>query len=282
MRGSTPRPLNRQPRAPSRTASDSGSARHVRASEVRRDAARPPAARTPAAGAPRRWSAPSALDGRELRPAAEPLATGASSATQRAQRAPRGRPHAGAQVGQLGVQPVRAARPAVLLEPPGVGGLAAPRRPRGARRASATSEWTSAATAAASATVACASGTRTSSVPNAGCGRSSHHQRRGSGTARTRRPRQRVGERLPRADRRRHPLARQLLGDLRPDRGEPGVAAVVERRVGGERGDQRAATGAAVVDRERAVGAADGDVDLQRARRAGGARSSPYSSSVSA
>ena len=38
-------------------------------------------------------------------------------------------------------------------------------------------------TAAASATVACASGTRTSSVPNAGCGRSSHHQRRGSGTA---------------------------------------------------------------------------------------------------
>ena len=47
----------------------------------------------------------------------------------------------------------------------------------------AASEWTSAITAAASSTVDWASGTRTSSVPKAGCGRSSHHQRRGSGTA---------------------------------------------------------------------------------------------------
>ena len=45
------------------------------------------------------------------------------------------------------------------------------------------SACTSATTAAASSTVAWASGTRTSSVPKAGCGRSSHHQRRGSGTA---------------------------------------------------------------------------------------------------
>ena len=45
------------------------------------------------------------------------------------------------------------------------------------------SACTSAVTAAASSTVACASGTRSSSVPNAGCGRSSHHQRRASGTA---------------------------------------------------------------------------------------------------
>ena len=50
-------------------------------------------------------------------------------------------------------------------------------------RSQATSAWTTAATAAASSTVACASGTRTSSVPYAGCGRSSHHHRRGSGTA---------------------------------------------------------------------------------------------------
>ena len=40
---------------------------------------------------------------------------------------------------------------------------------------------------------------------------------------------------------------------------------VVERRVGGERGEQRQPRAQAVVDGERAVGAADRDVDLQRA-----------------
>jgi hypothetical protein len=59
-----------------------------------------------------------------------------------------------------------------------------PRSPASWRSASqATSACASAATAPASRSPACASGTRTSSVPNAGCGRSSHHQRRGSGTA---------------------------------------------------------------------------------------------------
>jgi hypothetical protein len=39
----------------------------------------------------------------------------------------------------------------------------------------------------------------------------------------------------------------------------------VVRGVGGERGDQREPGPQAVVDGERAVGAADGDVDLERA-----------------
>src|SRR5205814_1842104 len=46
-----------------------------------------------------------------------------------------------------------------------------------------TSAWTNAAMAAASATVAGVSAARSSSVPNIRWGRSSYHQRRGSGTA---------------------------------------------------------------------------------------------------
>ena len=68
------------------------------------------------------------------------------------------------QVGELGLHPVARRRPAVLFQPPGVG--------RGERLAGIEAlgevggeRLDSAATAAASSTVACASGTRTSSVP---------------------------------------------------------------------------------------------------------------------
>ncbi len=47
----------------------------------------------------------------------------------------------------------------------------------------ATRQCTKAVTAAASSSVVCASHTRTSSVPNVRCGRSSHHHDPGSGTA---------------------------------------------------------------------------------------------------
>ena len=160
------------------------------------------------------------------------------------------------------------------------GRAARPRR--GGSASQAIRAWTSAATAAASSTVACASGTRSSSVPNAGCGRSSHHQRRALGhRARCRPPRQRLGERLPRADRRRDPLARQLLADLRADRGHAGVAPVVERRVRGQRGDQRAARCAARC-RPRATGRPRRPRRGPAARRRAGRRAtSPYSPSVS-
>ena len=109
------------------------------------------------------------------------------------------------------------------------------------------------------------SGTRSSSVPCrvvraqlpppglAGAG----ERRRGGPSAE-------LGALLPRAQRGRHALARQQLADRRPQRGEPGVAAGVKRRVGGERGELGQIGAQRVVDRERAVGAADGDVHLQR------------------
>ena len=114
-------------------------------------------------------------------------------------------------------------------------------------------------TAAASATVACASGTRISSVPKRGCGRTSHHHSAGIGQLGQ--PR---GVVVPALEHRRHALARQQLADRRPDAGQPGVAAGVDRRVGGERGDERQLAAQRVVDRQRPVGAAHRDVDLQR------------------
>ena len=85
---------------------------------------------------------------------------------------------AGREIGQLTVDAAVAGGPSVLLDPPARrrGG----RSPASWRSASrATSAWTTATTAAASATVVWVSGTRTSSVPKAGFGRSSHHQEAG-------------------------------------------------------------------------------------------------------
>ena len=76
-------------------------------------------------------------------------------------------------------------------------------------------------------------------------------------------PAQRVREPLPARDRRRHALALQVDRDRRADRGQPGVAAGVERRVGGERGQLGQVRAQRVVDRERAVRAAERDVQVQ-------------------
>ena len=85
---------------------------------------------------------------------------------------------------------------------------------------------------------------------------------RGSGTARRRRPSPAPRRTRPSSDRGRHALPREQVGDQRADRGKPGVAPVVEGRVGGERGELRQVRAQGVVDGERAVGAADRDVDL--------------------
>ena len=68
---------------------------------------------------------------------------------------------------------------------------------------------------------------------------------------------------LPGEQLRRDALARQHLGDDRPPRRHPRIAAGVKRRVRGERGQLGKTRAQGVVDRQRAIGAADGDVDLQ-------------------
>ena len=77
-------------------------------------------------------------------------------------------------------------------------------------------------------------------------------------------PGERLRERVPGGDRGRDALARELLADLGADRGHAGVRP---RGTGRWRRARRSAGAGpqAVVDGERAVGAADGDVDLERA-----------------
>ena len=118
---------------------------------------------------------------------------------------------------------------------------------------------------AASSTVVCASGTRSSSVPKRGCGRSSHHHELASAVAPDRRPQASAARYSPQIGQRRgHALAGELLGDLRPNRGQAAVAPAVKGSVGGERGDLGQQRAQRVVDAERSIGRADGDVDLER------------------
>ncbi len=94
--------------------------------------------------------------------------------------------------------------------------------------------------------------------------RSSNHQRRASGTVSERSPQvSAVGEPLPARDVGRDALALEVDGDRRADRGQAGVAAGVEGRVGGQRGELGQVRAQRVVDRQRAVGAAERDVQVQ-------------------
>ena len=85
-------------------------------------------------------------------------------------------------------------------------------------------------------------------------------------------PRAGVAERRASAARRRAPPRLRSAGGTpwrgssrrsRAHRGQARVAPLVERRVGGERGDLGQVGAQGVVDGERAVGAADRDVDVQ-------------------
>ena len=136
------------------------------------------------------------------------------------------------------VEAVASGDEAVLRDPPGrrdgelLAGLGA------LAPASVTSACTTAATAAVSPTVVCASATRTSIVPNVGCSRSSHHQRRASGSAPALAPHRSArsnSSQLPSAGG--TPWRGSIAAMLRPHRGQPAVAPLVERRVGGERGE---------------------------------------------
>ncbi len=70
---------------------------------------------------------------------------------------------------------------------------------------------------------------------------------------------------LPGVQHWRYPLAREELRELWTDRRESRVAALVVGRVGGERSEQRQVRTRGVVHGQRALGVADGDVDLERA-----------------
>ena len=134
---------------------------------------------------------------------------------------------------------------------------------RAARRA--TSAWTTAPSAALSATVACASGTRTSSVACTGCRRSSHHHCAGAGHD--------AGAQRPAVGARPAPRGRCSGGgtpwrgsssrELRAHGVQAAVVPVVEGRVGAQRGELGEVRAHRVVDGQRPVGAAHGDVDVQ-------------------
>ena len=79
------------------------------------------------------------------------------------------------------------------------------------------------------------------------------------------RPAQHLRVLRPGGDLRRHALAREHRADQRPHGREARVAAGVEGRVGGQRGELRQVPAQRVVDGERGVGVADRDVHLQRA-----------------
>ena len=147
----------------------------------------------------------------------------------------------------------------------GRGRAPAARSPASWRSASqATSAAANASTPAASSGVLWVSGTRSSIVPCSSWTRSSYHGSPAPGkTPPASGPALVVGALLPRRVGGRDALARQQLGQLRPHRGEAGVAAVEQRRVAGQHGDVGEVGAQRVVDGERAVGAADGDVHVE-------------------
>ncbi len=110
-----------------------------------------------------------------------------------------------------------------------------------------------------------ASQIRTSTVPKRWCGRTLHQSWVDSTTEPVRSSRlDEVGVALPVAERRRDPAAREGAGeDLGADRVQAGVAAVEERRVGGDGEQQRQQLAQPVADGDRPVGAADAHVDVQ-------------------
>ena len=76
-------------------------------------------------------------------------------------------------------------------------------------------------------------------------------------------PREVVHVLLPRGQRRRHALARQQVRDQGPQRGEPRVAAGVQRPVARQRREVGEVGAHRVEHGQRAVGAADRDVDVE-------------------
>ena len=244
--------------------------RRPRATPQRRALARRPPPRALALGAVGLQQ-----DARELelgRPRPAPARWARASSSRCASSSRAGTRAPSARSAKLGLQPVAAGRPAVLLD--------APRRVRRRQVARVVALRQPARPGVDERGHRGGVGHRGLGVGNPQlerpvprCGRSSHHQRPAVGSApAARAPPQRLGERVPARDRGRHALAGQQVAELRAHRGQARVAPGVERRVRRQRGELGQVRAQRVVDRERPVVAADRDVHLQGARPAAARR----------